>query len=99
MLLRDLKKIANKCCINPRKPTSTQRVVMGVGNPQYWTVKAVELLTEAQFYTLTSKKYIELLEEATELLILTQAHIDEKAQIAKKARDDTAKQNKKNVDG
>ena len=100
MLLRDLKRVANKCCFNPNKCSTNQRVTLDVGNPQYWATKAMECIVLAKDCSLRSVKGRDYLQQATELLILAQAYdADEKAKKTKKARDNTTKQHNKDVKG
>ena len=79
MLLRDLKRVANDCCFNPKKPNKSQKITLDVGNPAYWTIKAQELIRQAQELAERSTAYNKCLEEATSLLILTRAYLDEQA--------------------
>lgn len=83
MLLRDLKKVASDCCFNPRKPTKSERIVLDVGNPTYWTVKAIELLRQMQELAEGSAAYKNCLREATSLLILTRAYVNEQTETKK----------------
>jgi len=93
MLLRDLKKVASSCCINPKKPTVSQKIVMGVGNPHYWTTKAVEYVMQAKEHELDSMMFKTNINRAIELLILTQAYNNEEAKVAEKTGNSAAKQN------
>jgi hypothetical protein len=79
MLLRNLKKVANDCCFNPNKPTKDERILLDVGNPVYWTVKAMENIRKLQELSEGSVAYNACIQEATKLLILTRAFIDDKA--------------------
>ena len=48
MQYRELKRIATESVFNPQKPTLKQRIILDVGNPEYWLTKAMELLMEAK---------------------------------------------------
>lgn len=86
MLFRDLKRVANECCFNPNKPTKDQRILLDVGNPAYWTVKAMELIKQAHNLVEGSVAYKACLKEATTLLILSRAFLDDKTEKTKKSK-------------
>ena len=86
MLSRDLKRVANECLFNPNKPTKGQRILLDVGNPAYWTVKAMENLRKLQELAEGSTAYNACLQEATTLLILTRACIDDAKKTPKPAK-------------
>lgn len=90
MLLRDLKQVANDCIFNPRKPSKDERILMDVGNPTYWTVKVMELIRRAQELAEGSTAYNRCIREATTLLILTRAHINETTKKDTKTRKRTS---------
>lgn len=79
MLLRELKKVASDCCFNPKKPSKMEKVVLDVGNPAYWSIKAMENIRHLQDLSEGSVAYNFCLREATTLLILTRAYLDEKS--------------------
>lgn len=89
MLLRDLKRVASDCCFNPKKPDKGQRIILDVGNPTYWTVKAMENIRKLQDLAEGSTAYKACLQEATSLLLLTRAFIDEQAEKTKKPKQKT----------
>lgn len=93
MLFRNLKRIASDCCFNPNHPTKEQRIILDVGNPAYWTVKAMESLRKLQDLSEGSTAYNTCLQQATTLLILTRAYIDDKVQKPKKTRKCVAREN------
>jgi hypothetical protein len=68
---------------------------MDVGNPQYWTTRVLELIKKAHGLNEGSTAYNLLIKQATSLLILTRACIDEKNKKPKKTRNNTTGQDKK----
>ncbi len=84
MLLRNLKKIASECCFNPKKPSKSEKITLDVGNPTYWTVRAMEHIQMAQSLSEGSEFYNKCIQEATSLLILTRAYIDDRVKESKK---------------
>lgn len=86
MLFRVLKKIASECCFDPRHPNKEQQILLDVGNPAYWTVKAAESLRKLQDLAEGSTAYNACLQQATTLLILTRAHLDDKVAKPKETR-------------
>ena len=99
MLLRDLKRIASECCFNPKHPNKEQQITLDVGNPAYWTVKAVENLRKLQDFSEGSTAYNACLQQATTLLILTRGYLDAKAAKPKETRKHLAGKDKKPVKG
>lgn len=103
MLLRDLKKAANESLFNPNKPSKDERILMDIGNPAYWTIKAVELIKQSEHVVEGSVAYNTCIKQAIKLLILTRAHIDDQVKRAavkkqKKTRKPTSGQNSKTVE-
>ena len=86
MLFRDLKRIASECCFNPKQPNKEQQILLDVGNPAYWTVKAMENLRKLQDLAEGSVAYNACLQQATTLLILTKGYLDVKTAKPKETR-------------
>ena len=98
MLLRDLRKVASECCFDPKKATRSQKIMVEVGNPTYWTTKAAESIFTAQGLALGSDAYSKCVRDAITLLILSEAHIqDAKDKKPKKTRKHTPRQDSKAV--
>lgn len=64
---------------------------MDVGNPKYWTTKAVEKILESNSLSVGSVAYHNSIKEAITLLILTRAKLNEKVAKPKKTRKRTAR--------
>lgn len=78
MLYRDLKKTANESLFNPSKPDTKQRILLDVGNPEYYMTKALEIISEAKCLVNGSAGFNALLKEAITLLILARTQANEK---------------------
>ena len=66
----ELRKVLNQSLINPQKP-GPFRVVIDVGNPQYWRTKALELIAEANNAYTSSDEADQYIQEAITLLALS----------------------------
>jgi len=93
MLLRDLKKVASESVFNPNKPDKGERILLDVGNPSYWITKATEKIMEAKTYAEGSAAYHVALTEATKLLILARAYMNDKAKKPKETRNRSTRKN------
>jgi len=89
--------VANEVLFNPNKPTPTQKVLLDVGNPAYWTTKAMENIMSSRNLTEGSVAYNNCINEAIQLLILTKAFLNEKAQKPKKTRKHIARADNESV--
>ena len=78
MLQRDLKRLANESVFNPNKPEKHIKILMDVGNPNYWVTKAIEELMRSRQLVESSTAYHECLKDAISLLLLTRTFLDEK---------------------
>lgn len=94
MLFRDLKRIASECCFNPKRPNKEQQILLDVGNPSYWTVKAMENLRKLQEFSEGSVAYNACLQQATMLLVLTRGYLDDKIKESKETRKRPTRKNK-----
>jgi len=88
MLYRDLKKIANECCINPKKLHATDKITFDVGNTSYWITKAIELLTNTSIDSFYLFKRSNLI-QAIKLLIYTIGVLDEEHKKSKETGNHT----------
>ena len=86
MLFRDLKATANESLFNPNNPDKTQKILLDVGNPRYWTTRAMERILEAHQATEGSTAYHNALREAVTLLLLARVKVNEKPKKDQKAR-------------
>lgn len=91
MLQRDLKKMAAESLFNPNKPQLTDKVLLQVGNPGYWTTKAVELIMATNSLSAGSTAYHNNLREAIKLLLITRVETDG----TKKTRNTSSKRDNK----
>lgn len=86
MLTRDIKKVLNESCFNPKKEL---KILQDVGNPDYWITKATEELLQIKSLNLKpgSKLYHAKIKESIKLLALTRAYLNEQ-----ETRDNTSKE-------
>jgi hypothetical protein len=70
MLQKDLKKIANESVFNPNKPTPAEKILLDLGDRNYWVVKASEHIAYSKQITIGSDSWHNELCQAIKLLIL-----------------------------
>jgi len=93
MLFTNLKRIASESLFNPKKPTQEQKILMDVGNSDYWVTRAMELLMETRKLSAGSTFYHENIKRAISLLILTRASFNEKDKKPTKTRKRSSRSN------
>lgn len=98
MLQRDLKKIANESVFNPKNTSMSNQVLLQVGNPLYWTTKAVELIMATNALRIGSTAYNNNLKEAIKLLLITRVETNEIKE-SKETRNNTSSQDFKTLKG
>lgn len=97
MLLRDLKRVSNECVFNPNNPTKAEKILLDVGNPAYWTIKAIENLRQLEGLVENSTTYKATINDAIKLLLLTRAYLDEKDKKQSKTRKPVTKKDNKST--
>ena len=90
MLQRDLKKVANESIFNPKNPPNEIKFIFEAGNPEYWIIRATELLLERRTLPQCEPLRDELLKDAITLLILTRTHLNAEDKKSDKTRDNTS---------
>lgn len=95
MLQRDLKKIANESVFNPNKPSINQRIVLDVGDTQYYMTKAMERVAFAKTSRIGGTLWHAELKQAIELLILARGIENEKSKEKTKRAAESKKENNK----
>jgi hypothetical protein len=93
MLLQNLRRIARKCCVNPRKPSVSEGIFLDVGNPTYWETRAAECMRLASLQKHSSHLHIVKIEQAISLLLLSRAYTDEEVKRRQETRERSSKQN------
>jgi len=73
MLQRDLKTIASESIFNPNKPDVAEKILLDVGNVQYYVTKAQEHIHYADKKIFGTDDWHEELKQAIKLLILARA--------------------------
>lgn len=91
MLLRELRKVANNCCFNPKEATVEQRLLLDVGNPDYWITRAKEEILRSEAHNTGTVRHDECLDKAITLLILARTESYAKTEKRRKARIKTSK--------
>ena len=96
MLQSDLRKMAGESLFNPRNTTLENKILLQVGNPGYWTTKAVELIMATNTLSVGSVAYQNSLKEAIKLLLITRVETSNgKLTKPKKTRNTTPKSDNK----
>jgi len=70
----ELKKVLNESHFNPRNSEHPLAVAVKIGTPEYWRVKAMELIEESKGWAPGSNEYHESLKEAISLLALSRTY-------------------------
>ncbi len=84
MLQNDLRKMAGESLFNPRETTLENKILLQVGNPGYWTTKAVELIMATNNLSVGSVAYHNNLKEAIKLLLITRVSVTTESKVTKK---------------
>ena len=70
MLQRELKKIANESIFNPNKPNNVEKILLDLGDTNYWIIKAIEHIAYSKNMVVGSNGWHQELRQAIKLLIL-----------------------------
>jgi len=70
----ELKKVLNESHFNPNNLEHPLAVAVKIGTPEYWRVKAMELVEESKGWAPGSDQYHESLKEAISLLALSRTY-------------------------
>ena len=70
----ELKKVLNQSHFNPKNTEHQLAVAVKIGTPDYWRVKAMEMIEESKVWAPGSKEYHELLTDAISLLALARTY-------------------------
>jgi len=70
----ELKKVLNESHFNPRDTEHPLAIAVKLGNPEYWRVRAMELIEESKGWAPGSGNYHESITEAISLLALSRTY-------------------------